>query len=211
MSDSARAGTGRLVAVNVVYRVRPGYRRATAIDKRPVRGPVEVTERGLAGDDQRYHGGPDKAVYAYAEDAAWWAERLERPIPPGTLGENLRLVGTDVSAARIGELWRIGEVLEVRSPRTPCANLSLHMGIPRFHQRFARSGGVGAYLSVRRAGTVAAGARLIQECCPDHAVSVAAWTKPTPEGAVALVDSGIDLANDVRQQAERVLARAAAQ
>ena len=48
----------------------------SAIVKEPVEGPVRVEGVNLAGDDQadrRVHGGPDKAVYAYArEDSDWW-------------------------------------------------------------------------------------------------------------------------------------------
>ncbi|HWI34141.1 MAG TPA: MOSC domain-containing protein, partial [Lapillicoccus sp.] len=105
--------------VNVVYMLRDGYFHPTAIDKRPVAGTVHVGPLGLAGDEQvdRNHGGPDRAVYVYAdEDAAWWSERLEREIAPGLFGENLRTTGLDVTGARVGEQWRVGDevVLEVR-------------------------------------------------------------------------------------------------
>lgn len=53
-----------------------GRRARTAIWKSPVEGRVAVRGVNLADDDQadrNVHGGPDKAVYAYArEDAAWW-------------------------------------------------------------------------------------------------------------------------------------------
>lgn len=120
----------RLAAVNVLFVLRQGAGRTTAIDKRPVDGPVEVGELGLAGDvqcDTRYHGGPDKALYAYStEDAAWWAEELDRDVAPGLFGENLTVEALDVSEAEIGERWRIGSdvVVEVRQPRTPCDNLA---------------------------------------------------------------------------------------
>jgi len=51
----------------------------TGIWKSPVDGRVAVRGVNLDGDDQadrRVHGGPDKAVYAYAvEDYAWWDEQ----------------------------------------------------------------------------------------------------------------------------------------
>ena len=81
-------GSARIEAVCVVHQVRPGYFHDTAIDKRPVAGPVEVTSTGLAGDRQvdRAHGGPDKAVYAYAsEDAEWWSAELGHRGPSGLL------------------------------------------------------------------------------------------------------------------------------
>lgn len=203
-----------LVAVNVVHAIIPGHRRDTAIDKRPVPGPITVSELGLAGDQQcdvRFHGGPDKAVYAYAEeDNAWWSAKLDRPIPPGTFGENLTTTGLDIGRARIGEVWAIGSTVtvEVRSPRTPCANLSARMGLPRFHHRFNRAGRVGAYLKVRRTGTIGAGdpIRIVER--PDHGVDIIVWNHPTAEQAAALLDSGIEVAETVRREAERVIERA---
>jgi MOSC domain-containing protein YiiM len=161
--------TARLASVNVVHELIRGPSRWTAIDKRPVDGAVEVGELGLHGDEQcdkRYHGGPDKALYAYAEeDAAWWADELEREIPPGLFGENLTTSGLDITNAVVGERWQIGGpvhgiLVEVSSPRTPCGNLSGRMGIHRFHHRFARTGRVGAYLRVLEPGRVRAGNRI---------------------------------------------------
>ena len=108
---NAMTSQPRLLTVNIVDRIHPGYFHDTAIDKQPVNGPVELTATGLAGDRQLdpHHGGSDKAVYAYAtEDANWWATQLGRTIPPGLFGENLRTQGLDVSGAIIGERWRIG-------------------------------------------------------------------------------------------------------
>src|SRR3990170_1435592 len=105
--------TGRLVAVNVVHQLIPDVRGdldLTGIDKRPVSGRVRVGRLGVEGDvqyDERHHGGPDQAVYAYsAEGARWWAEQLGREIPPGSFGENLTTEGVEVTEAVIGERWR---------------------------------------------------------------------------------------------------------
>lgn len=205
--------SGRVVSVNVVAQVAPGYFGDTAIDKRPVDGPVEVGELGLAGDRQlsRLHGGRDKAIYAYAvEDADWWAGELDRTIPPGQFGENLRTSGIDVTGALIGERWRIGDVvLEVRQPRTPCENLSQRMRIERFHLRFNASGRVGALLSVVVGGSIEAGDAIRVEDRPDHDVTIGAWaTGPTAAQMQRLLDSGASLAKSVRTKANRVAARA---
>jgi len=65
-----------------------------------------------AGDDQAdrsVHGGPDKAVYAYArEDIDWWEEISGAELPNGVFGENLTTTGVDVTGAVVGELWRVG-------------------------------------------------------------------------------------------------------
>src|SRR5439155_10585492 len=130
------------VSVGIVLSVNVGRARTnpwkdvgtTAIDKRPVEGPVAVTvpgpkgtgEVGIAGDrvhDVNHHGGPDQAVYAYArEDLDEWAAQLGRELPGGVFGENLTTSGLDVNGALIGERWRIGAdvVLEVAVPRIPC-------------------------------------------------------------------------------------------
>lgn len=202
-----------LVAVNVVYRVRRGYFQDTAIDKRPVRGPVEVTPLGLAGDRQlsRVHGGPDRAVYAYAEeDARWWSGELGRDIPPGTFGENLRLRGVDVTGARIGERWRVGTVLlEVRLPRTPCENLAARMGIDGFHLRFNATGRVGAMLRVVEPGVLQAGDALVVVERPGHDVTVGSLATGVDATQMrALLDSGVPLAASVRAKARRAVARA---
>lgn len=204
----------RLVAVNVLFVLRQGAGRTTAIDKRPVDGPVEVGELGLVGDvqcDTRYHGGPDKALYAYStEDAVWWAEELDRDVAPGLFGENLTVEGLDVSEAEIGERWRIGSdvVVEVRQPRTPCDNLSLRMGIPGFHRQFRASGRVGAYLSVLQTGTVTATDPITVIHRLGHGVTIAAWSaRRTPEHAEQLLSSGIDLAPPLRASARRLTRR----
>jgi len=203
---------GRVVAINVVARVTPGYFGDTAIDKRPVIGPVEVGEVGLAGDRQvsRSHGGRDRAIYAYAvEDADWWADELVRETPPGLFGENLRTSGIDVTGALIGERWRIGGVvLEVRLPRSPCDNLSQRMGIERFHRRFNATGRVGAMLSVVMPGVIVAGDEIIVGQRPDHDVTIGTMAiGPTGAQVQRLLDSDVLLARSVRAKVRRIVNR----
>ena len=66
-------GSPIVEAVSVVHEIIDGYYHPTAIDKRPVAGPVRVAELGPEGDRHvdSSHGGVDAAVYVYAaEDAA---------------------------------------------------------------------------------------------------------------------------------------------
>jgi MOSC domain-containing protein YiiM len=211
---NATTSQPRLLTVNIVHRIHPGYFHDTAIDKQPVDGPVELTATGLAGDRQLdpHHGGSDKAVYAYAaEDANWWATQLGRTIPPGLFGENLRTHDLDVSDAIIGEKWRIGTVLlEVRMPRTPCQNLSLRIGIDNFHIRFNTTGRVGAMLKVHEPGLVCAGDPITVVDRPHHGVRVCDLaTGPHATGMRGLLDSGIPLATTVRAKAHRIVRRSA--
>jgi len=151
---------------------------STAIWKEPVSGRVAVRGVNVAGDDQAdrsVHGGPDKAVYAYAsEDAAWWAQRLGRELGPAPFGENLTTRGVDVSGARIGERWAIGStLLEVRQSRMPCYKLGLRMDDPRFLRTFAQADRPGAYLAILREGDVVAGDAVEIVHRPAHDITVA--------------------------------------
>lgn len=161
---------GVVQAVCVVHQLvaDPGSVGVTAIDKRPVSGPVKVRTLGLHGDvqaDRKNHGGEEKAVYAYSSgDAAWWAEQLGREVPAGYFGENLRIVGSDnddfdVDGAHAGERWRIGSrvVLEVTRPRIPCATFGRWVEQDRWVKRFLDAGRPGTYFKVITPGEIRAG------------------------------------------------------
>src|SRR5262245_17746873 len=142
-----------------------GRAARSAIDKRPVSGPVELGPLGLEGDtvaDKVNHGGREQAVYAYArEDLDWWTEQLGRELGNGLFGENLTTAGIDVSSALVGETWQVGTtVLQVTAPRIPCNTFKSWLDEPRWVKRFAAAGRPGAYLRVLTAGMVAAGGDL---------------------------------------------------
>ena len=154
-----------------------GRRETTSIWKSPVEGRVRVEGVNAAGDDQAdrsVHGGPDKAIYAYArEDQEWWESELGRSLELGTFGENLTLRGVDVTGAMIGERWRIGTVLlEACQPRVPCWKLGARMGDPGFPRRFADAGRPGAYLRIVEEGELGAGDAVEIVGRPDHGLTV---------------------------------------
>ena len=137
---------------------------------------MRVAGVNVEGDDQadrRVHGGPDKAVYAYAaEDTAFWEAELGRELGPGAFGENLTTEGLDVSGAVVGERWRIGDVeLEVCQPRLPCAKLALRMGEPTMVKRFAQASRPGAYLRIVSEGSLGAGDAIEVVSRPEHGVT----------------------------------------
>ena len=212
--------TASVQAVCVVHQLIDGYYHPTAIDKRPVAGPVHVGEQGPEGDrhvDQA-HGGADAAVYVYAaEDAAYFADLLVRELPPGRFGENVRTSGLDVTGALIGERWWLGApgtgvLLEVRKPRTPCLNLSMRMGIEGFHLDFNRTGRVGAMCRVVHHGVVRAGDPVTVDHRPEHEVTIGVLvTGMSPAQAQGLLDSGVDLTPAVRAKARRAVDRETAQ
>lgn len=192
-----------------------GRSERTAIDKRPVEGPVLVMPSGLDGDeraDLAHHGHADQAVYAYAsEDADHWAGVLERDVAPGALGENLRTSGLDVSGACIGERWRVGDVLlEVAAPRTPCRTFVRHWDVPDLIERFTAAGRPGAYLRVLEPGHVRARDPIEVVERPVDGISVAtvlAWRNVAiaPDEAERLAAMPA-LSAPLRRWVERVLA-----
>ncbi|MBT1670624.1 MOSC domain-containing protein [Curtobacterium flaccumfaciens pv. flaccumfaciens] len=205
-----------VTAVCRVDRLLPdsGIIGVTAIDKRPVTGSVRVRPLGLRADVQanrKYHGGVDQAVYAYAdEDAAYFADLLEREVAPGLFGENLRTSGIDVTGAVTGERWRIGDtlVLEVTVPRTPCGTFARRMGVDKWVKRFADEGRPGAYFRVVKSGSVAAGDPIEVTYRPEHGVTIGEiFGDLAPDRARAVLESGERLAPKVVQDLSKVAAR----
>jgi MOSC domain-containing protein YiiM len=213
----------KVLSVNV-GRPRPNPWKglaATGIDKRPVDGPVAVSEPGpkgtgavgLAGDrvyDIQHHGGSDQAVYAYArEDLDRWETEFGRPLPNGCFGENLTTTGIDVNAARIGERWRIGPdvVLEVSCPRIPCATFQGWLETAGWIKRFVRAAVPGPYLRVVEVGELRRGDRIQIIHRPDHDVTVelafrALTTEPTLLGRLRAAEA---LPREARATIERRL------
>ena len=134
----------------------------TAFWKFPVEGRVAIRGVNLEGDgqaDRRVHGGPDKAIYAYAvEETRLWEAELGRELGPAPFGENLTTSGIAVSDALVGERWRVGTtLLEVVQPRLPCFKLDLKMGEAGFGRRFVAANRPGAYLRILEEGELGAG------------------------------------------------------
>ncbi|MDG3011593.1 MOSC domain-containing protein [Rhodococcus sp. D2-41] len=209
--------TGRIEAVCVVHADRPDAGRVgtTAIDKRPVPGAVHIGPLGLAGDhvcDTEHHGGLDQAVYVYdGADADHWERELNRPLPAGWFGENLRLRDTTPSDAVIGERWRIGTtgpLLEVTIPRTPCATFGRWSAEPLWVRRFAAHGAVGAYLRVLEEGPVTAGDPVTVMSVPDHGVTIRSlFTGTARIEQLEMLLAGPDPAPKVARDAGRLLTR----
>jgi MOSC domain-containing protein YiiM len=170
-----------LVSVNVgrprEVSARRGRPLLSAIFKEPVEGRVRVEGVNLAGDDQAdrsVHGGPEKAVYAYArEDIDWW-ENIHGDLANGVFGENLTTQGIDVSGAIIGERWQVGSVvLEICQPRLPCSKLGIRFGDGRMVKAFAKASRPGGYLRIVEEGDLGVGDEITVLSRPDHGVTLA--------------------------------------
>jgi MOSC domain-containing protein YiiM len=212
--------SGRIVAVNTgLPRTIEWHGRtvSSAIWKKPVSGPVTLRGVNFEGDDQadrEVHGGPDKAVYAYAvEDYRFWQQEFGLAVEPGLFGENLTIDGLDVSHALIGERWQIGSaVLEVSQPRVPCYKLGIRLADPGFPRRFAAAERPGAYLRIVNEGVVEAGDAVVVVHRPSHELTSGLVSRAyhADRRLLPMLLEVPQLAPSWRDWAERMLAAGAA-
>jgi MOSC domain-containing protein YiiM len=137
----------------------------SAIDKRPVDGPVTIRSLGVEGDgvaDTKHHGGPDMAVHHYPRDHyAGWAEWLGRHdllSRPAAFGENIHAQGMTEANVHIGDRFRLGStLLEVSQPRQPCWKIEHRFDAKGMVKRIVRQHNCGWYYRVIEEGTARAG------------------------------------------------------
>ncbi|MBS0274929.1 MAG: MOSC domain-containing protein [Proteobacteria bacterium] len=152
----------RILSVNVsqpkIIAVMDGEPVLSGIGKRPIgRDRVFVDRLNIEGDGQAdlaVHGGPDKAVYAYAASHwPWWETEHHLPCSPGTFGENLTLESGDETEICIGDRFHWGDVeMEVAQPRAPCFKLLIHTLREDAAQLMTLAGRCGFYLRVTKEG-----------------------------------------------------------
>ncbi|MBO9096623.1 MULTISPECIES: MOSC domain-containing protein [unclassified Rhizobium] len=140
----------------------PGKSYKTGINKHPVSGAVMIDENGLIGDavcNRKHHGGPCQAVYVEGSlTLDWWARELGQPVPPGLFGENVVIDGLDNTSVAVGDRFVAGDlVLEVTSPRIPCATFAAKMGDPKFVKRYMNAGLPGIYCRVLKPASLSSG------------------------------------------------------
>ena len=191
--------TPRVISLNVGH-VRQiewrGQLVSTGIWKAPVMGRLELRGVNFTGDDQAdrtVHGGPDKAVYAYArEDYDYWREAERMDVAPGLFGENLTVEGLDLSSALVGEQWSVGStILEVAQPRMPCYKLGIRVGDQHFLKRFLAAQRPGAYLRVVREGDVGSGDEVRVTSRPAHEMTLRTMVRALRDPALAKLLRGV--------------------
>ena len=141
----------------------------SAFVKSPRAGPVHVGLLGLEGDEQAdlsVHGGPEKAVYAYAAaHYPAWALQFPELAPAfqgGAMGENLTVAGMDEAAICVGDVHGIGSArLQVCQPRRPCFKFGLRHGNKQLPKAMVKSGYSGWYYRVLEEGSLSAGDKLM--------------------------------------------------
>ena len=152
----------------------------SAILKAPVPS-AEVHALGLRGDaqkDTKHHGGPMKAVLAYAVShyAMWdtvlrphavtFADALRSMSDEvdaslyafGAFGENITMDGLTEHTVCLGDRWRIGTCeLQITEPRGPCGTLTRRWLRPQLLREVRQTAAAGWYNAVVRDGIVAPG------------------------------------------------------
>lgn len=170
----------------------------SAIVKEAVKGSVRVGRTNLDGDEQadlKHHGGPDKAVLAYAARhyPEWRRELPETDFPAGAFGENLTVEGLSETEVCVGDVWTAGTVtFQVSQPRQPCWKLARRLRVPDMVQRVQTSLWTGWYLRVVEEGEIEVGdgLSLVERPHPAWTVAEASrvmyGVRAQPEAARAL-------------------------
>jgi MOSC domain-containing protein YiiM len=137
------------------------------LPKRPILAGI-VNPLGIAGDghsNPQVHGGPRQAILIITSEGVDELKELGFPLYPGAMGENLTTIGLNRRSVRVGQRYRIGDVLlEITKLRAPCNNLNPYgPGIQRAvydqevkagNPESQRWGLGGFYASVLRTGTI---------------------------------------------------------
>jgi MOSC domain-containing protein YiiM len=139
---------GQVVQINT----SPGGVPKTAVER------AFVGEQGIEGDGHTYsgHGGPEKALCLYSLERILAFQAAGHPIFPGSLGENLTIVGLEWSELKPGDRFAIGDEVEIElvEPAAPCRKIEssfsdsdasrvdqqIHPGWARYYARVLTGG-----------------------------------------------------------------------
>lgn len=154
----------------------------SAIFRTAVTTPVELSLRGLAGDqvaDTENHGSVNQAVCCQPlEHYAFWNEFYanelgDRRIGAGGVGENWTVTDWNENDVCIGDVWNVGTAhVQVSAPRYPCTKQDRKLGLRHFQRNVVRTRRTGWYLRVVEPGTVQAGDTITLAERPQPALTV---------------------------------------
>ncbi len=191
----------------------------SAIAKRPVDGPVQITWDGFVGNqvaDPIHHGGWDKAIHLYPRDHYdWWrAAKPGHPLldAPGAFGENIASRGMTEADLCLGDRFTLGSaIVEVSHGRQPCWKLDHRFGARDVMATIVKTARCGIYFRVIREGEAVAGTRmdLIDRPLPDWNIDrifrllIGGGHKRDPNAVRALADMPL-LAEAWRDRARKL-------
>lgn len=160
----------KVVSVNIGERkVIPWKNRIveTGIFKHPVKTPIFLGKTEVKHDvivDRRYHGGFDKAVYAYGSQHYNYWKNLYPSLDwqYGMFGENITIESLDETQIHVGNVYQLGDAkIEVTKPREPCYKLGIRFNDTSIIKQFWNSTKSGIYFKILTTGSVAVNDELI--------------------------------------------------
>jgi len=181
---TSKTAPARVEAVHVAavetFVLPDGAEHTSAIRKRRQPGPVAVGRLGFEGDAQfnPEHGGPNRAVHAFArEHYAVFEERAGRPLPTPLVGENLTVAGYPDDVAHVGDVVRVGSaLLQVTMPTERCGYPGRNAGVPQLLKWMIETLRTGLYLRVLEPGEIGPGDAWVVEDRPNPRWTIEALT-----------------------------------
>lgn len=151
------------------------------VPKHPI-AEGQITATGLIGDRQahpQFHGGPRQALLLITNEGLEELKRDGFALYPGALGENVTTQGLDRRTVRLGQRYRLGNVIvEITKMRRPCDQLNPYgegsiqsaifdKDVKAGNTESPRWGLAGFYASVIQPGTLRTGdpITLLEESC----------------------------------------------
>jgi MOSC domain-containing protein YiiM len=154
---------GRRVATSAIGHVYQINVSRGGVPKLPIT-QARIGSLGIDGDyqnDQRNHGGPDRAICLYTLEQIQRLQREGHPISPGSTGENITLEGIRLDELTPGTRLLLGDEveLEMTSYAAPCNNISDSFSDGNFTRISVQlcPGESRVYARVLRHGTVSVG------------------------------------------------------
>ncbi|MEN8125200.1 MAG: MOSC domain-containing protein [Bacteroidota bacterium] len=153
----------KLISVNIGEKKTVQYKNktySTGIFKYPLKDSIFLGLEDVENDyviDRRYHGGIEKAVYAYGENHyEFWKDLYPNlDFHYGMFGENLTVSNLWEEKIFVGNVYQLGEtIIEVTKPREPCAKLGIVFNNPKVIKQFWNSTKSGVYFKVLQTGKV---------------------------------------------------------
>ena len=162
----------------------------SSIAKEEVNGKIWLGKDNLTGDSQtdtKVHGGADKAVLCYsAEHYEYWIQLHGLEKSSKRLGENLLISGLNEDLVCIGDVFKIGDSVQVQVSeyRMPCWKLGRFWGVKELPKQVQDSGKMGWYMRVLSEGFIIKGQGMVLE------------NRPLPQWSIAEVNKKLYLERD---------------
>ena len=172
----------KVISVNIGKKETIQYKNKTyltGINKYPVKTSIFLGLEDVENDhviDRRYHGGFEKAVYAYGENHYEFWQNLYPNLDfhYGMFGENLTIDNLLEEEIFVGNVYQLGKaIIEVTKPRKPCVKLGIKFNNPEVIKQFWNSTKSGVYFKVLQTGNVAKNDVLILLKEPKNTLTIA--------------------------------------